>query len=106
MIRRNTAWAMLGASCLVLAACAGPTGSPSGSSPPPVPPLRPEVMDKPPVTTTPLIWQPGHWDWAGGGYVWVPGDFVPSAGHGNLWMPGYWANTPDGGWSWQPAHWM
>jgi hypothetical protein len=71
-----------------------------------VPPLQAETMGKPPVTTAPLIWQPGHWDWTGGGYAWVPGDFVPSAGHGVMWMPGYWAPTPDGSWGWQPAHWM
>jgi hypothetical protein len=100
MIGRWIACAMIGATCLAVASCAAP------SAPPPVPPLQAELMGKPPVTATPLIWQPGHWDWTGGGYVWVPGDFVPSAGHGSLWMPGYWANTPDGGWSWQPAHWM
>ena len=76
-----------------------------GSPYPPVPPLMAETMAKPPVTATPLIWQPGHWDWTGGGYVWQPGQFVPSEGHGNMWMPGYWAQT-DGGWAWQPAHWQ
>jgi hypothetical protein len=86
--------------CLTVAGCG------NGGSPPAVPPLQPEVMGKPPVTTTPLIWQPGHWDWAGGGYSWVPGTFVPSAGHSAMWMPGYWAQGEDGGWVWQPAHWM
>jgi hypothetical protein len=84
---------------LALAGCG------NAGAPPPVPPLQPEVMGKPPVTTTPLIWQPGHWDWTGGGYSWAAGSFMPSAGHGNLWMPGYWAQG-DGGWVWQPAHWM
>jgi hypothetical protein len=100
MMRRWTAGWQLGAACLALAGCAMP-----GGAPPAVPPLQPEAMGKPPVSATPLIWQPGHWDWTGGGYAWVPGDFVPSAGHGALWMPGYWAQTP-AGWSWQPAHWM
>lgn len=87
--------------CLAVASC-GNGGNPY----PPVPPLQPDAMGKPPVTTTPLIWQPGHWDWVGGGYSWVPGTFVPSAGHGNMWMPGYWAKGEGGDWVWQPAHWM
>ena len=88
------------ASAGLLAGC-GLEGNPY----PPVPPLRAETMAKPPVTVTPLIWQPGHWDWTGGGYVWQPGQFVPSEGHSNMWMPGYWAKT-EGGWVWQPAHWQ
>ncbi len=69
------------------------------------PPLRVEVMGKPPVTETELIWRPGYWDWTGAGYEWFPGDFVPRAGHGNLWMPGYWEKN-DQGWQWQRAHWV
>ena len=78
-----------------------------GSQPPypPPPPLRAESMGKPPVTETLLIWQPGHWDWTGGGYEWVPGSFVPREGHGELWMPGYWEKADDG-WHWRPAHWV
>jgi hypothetical protein len=63
-------------------------------------------MDKPPPTAEPLIWQPGHWNWTGGGYAWAPGEFVSSAGHGVMWMPGYWGQAPYGGYVWQPAHWM
>jgi len=92
--------AALGAACLALAACAV-----EANPYPPIPPLPPEAMGKPPVTATPLIWQPEHWDWAGGGYTLVPGEYVPATGHGNMWMPGYWAQSP-GGWAWQPAHWM
>jgi hypothetical protein len=72
---------------------------------PPIPPVRVEVMGKPPVTETLLIWQPGHWDWTGAGYQWVPGGYVPREGHGNLWMQGYWEKS-DIGWRWQPAHWV
>ena len=88
MIGRWTAGWMIGAICLALAGCA-----PQNNAPPAVPPLRAEAMGKPPVTTTPLLWQPGHWDWAGSGYVWTPGEFVPGAGHSNMWMPGYWARA-------------
>ena len=102
MTRGWTASWLLAATCIALANCAVPPNGP----PPPPPPLQPEVMGNPPVTTTPLIWQPGHWDWTGSGYAWRPGDFVPAAGHGNMRMPGYWAQAPDGSWAWQPPHWM
>ncbi len=72
---------------------------------PPVPEPRVEVMGKPPVTETLLIWQPGHWDWTGAGYEWIPGGFVPRGTHSDLWMPGYWDRT-DQGWRWVPAHWV
>ena len=106
MINRWTAGWMIGVVCLALASCVAPPPPPSHAGPPPVPPPQPEAMGKPPVTTTPLIWRPGHWDWSGSGYVWAPGDFEPSGGHSNMYMPGYWAQSPNGGWAWQPAHWM
>ena len=37
----------------------------------------------------PLIWQPGHWDWTGSSYVWVPGQYVDLARPQRTWMPGY-----------------
>jgi hypothetical protein len=75
--------------------------------PPPAPPPAPiaETIPLPPVSATPLIWQPGHWDWSGSSYVWSPGQFVPRGGHGELWMPGFWEQTPPG-WVWRPAHWV
>ena len=69
-----------------------------------IPPLIAETIPKPPVTAEPLMWQPGHWDWNGSGYVWAKGQYVPAMGHGNLWMPGWWQRTPSG-WAWQPPHW-
>lgn len=86
----------------LLTGCATP---PAETPPPPVPPLQAEVIPKPPVTATPLIWQPGHWDWNGAAYVWTPGQYIPRDGHGNLYMPGYWSKTTQG-WAWQPAHWL
>ena len=41
--------------------------------PVPVPAPMAETMPKPPVSAEPLIWQPGHWDWTGNAYVWIPG---------------------------------
>lgn len=87
----------------LLAGCV--SGTVSAINPyPPVPAPLAETMPKPPVTGEVLVWQPGHWDWNGTGYVWATGQYVPAAGHGQLWQSGYWDRTP-AGWSWQPAHW-
>lgn len=71
---------------------------------PPVPSDITETVPKPPVTAEALMWQPGHWDWNGNGYVWAKGQYVPAAGHGNMWMPGWWSHS-ESGWQWQPPHW-
>ncbi len=91
---------------LIAAFLAGCSGNEvvGGNPYPPVPANLADPIPMPPVAAEPLMWQPGHWDWNGSGYVWAPGLYVPAAGHGNLWMPGYWAHV-DGGWAWQPAHW-
>ena len=89
----------------LLAGCASETTTVASGNPyPPVPPPIQEQVPKPPVSAEPLMWQPGHWNWSGTGYVWQPGQYVPGAGHGPLFQPGYWAQTPSG-WAWQPAHW-
>jgi hypothetical protein len=90
---------------IVTAACLGLAGCYAAAPPmPPPPPPQAETIPNPPVSATPLIWQPGHWDWTGGGYSWVAGQYIPHDGH-SMWMPGYWAESP-GGWVWQPAHWL
>ena len=90
------------AAALALAGCYAP---PEFVSPyPPAPPVRAEEMPKPPVSAEPLIWQPGHWDWTGRGYVWLPGEWVARAGHGTMWQDGYWTFSA-GTWAWVPAHW-
>ncbi len=39
------------------------------------PPLRVEIIPSPPQGS--YVWQPGHWDWAGGNnYRWDPGRYV------------------------------
>jgi hypothetical protein len=91
-------------SVALLAGCTPPEATTVTNAHPPVPALIPETIPKPPVSAETLIWQPGHWDWTGGGYVWQRGQYVPAAGHGYLWMQGYWDHTP-AGWTWQPAHW-
>ena len=93
-----TAASLFGAAWL-LAGCAADV-PPAPIPPPPTA----ETVPLPPVSATPLIWQPGHWDWTGTAFIWAPGQFVPRAGHGEYWMPGFWDRI-DSGWIWRPAHW-
>jgi len=88
----------------LLAGCASQSTTASAPPFPPVPPPMQESIPKPPVTGESLLWQPGHWNWNGNGYVWQPGEYVPAAGHGNLFQTGYWQQTSSG-WQWVPAHW-
>jgi hypothetical protein len=93
--------AMLGA-VFAVAGCV--TNGPPSPVPAPIPAPMAETIPKPPVSPTPLIWQTGHWDWTGGGYVWVPGQYVAAEGHSNVWNPAFWERT-EAGWVWHPAHW-
>jgi hypothetical protein len=85
---------------LLLCACA------SSSTPPAqMPPPMAETIPKPPVSPVPLSWQPGHWDWTGSSFVWVPGQYVDAARASGTWMPPFWEKT-DSGWAWRSAHWL
>jgi hypothetical protein len=90
---------------LLIAGCVVQPATMMSNPNPSPPPVRVEAIPKPPVSEEPLIWQPGHWDWEGTGYVWREGDWVKRAGHGTQWQDGYWA-TSNGVWVWQPAHWL
>ena len=85
---------------LGIGACALP-----GPQHPPVPPIPVERVVAPPPSRTALIWRPGHFDWNGVAYSWVPGVWVERAGHGTLWQDGYWQDGPDDS-VWVPGHWM
>ena len=97
---------MIAAALLGLTLLGGCTSTTAGYPYPPVPPPQPEVIPKPPVTAVPLLWEPGHWNWTGAGYVWQPGRYVPRDGHGGMFMPGWWRENPSGAYQWVPAHWL
>lgn len=72
---------------------------------PPIPPTPAEQVPLPPRSSSTLIWRPGHFDWNGSAYVWIPGEWVERAGHGTLWQDGYWERAERGS-VWVPAHWI
>ena len=93
---RSCAFAIL----LLLGACATVSAPPA-----PIPPPMAESIPNPPVSPVPLTWQPGHWNWTGSSFVWVPGQYVDLGGRGGTWMPPFWQQT-NGGWVWQQGHWL
>ncbi len=68
----------------------------------PVPPLQQEVI--PPAPSTTVVWEPGHWNWNGARYVWVPGHYLERTAAGEHWVHGHWAQR-NGVWEWMPGHW-
>lgn len=67
---------------------------------PPVPARRAEVI--PPAPRGAVVWQPGHYQWDGAAYVWVPGRYV--ARRAGRWERGHWQRA-GGRWVWVPAQW-
>ena len=86
----------------VLLLCAAPAFAQPYPYYPPVPPPRYEVVPVAPPGS--LIWQPGHWQWSGRGYVWVGGRYVQRFPHYAQYTPGHWVRR-GGAWVWAPAHW-
>lgn len=84
---------------LLVAACTPIVAAPQ------IPEMPVERVPRPPPSTVNLIWQPGHFDWDGGGYRWIPGEWVPTEGHRRLWQDGIWQRAGDT-WVWSPAHWL
>jgi hypothetical protein len=69
---------------------------------PPPPALQTEVV-APPVVGQ--VWEPGHWQWNGGAYVWVRGHYIVRAVGVTHWEHGHWA-MQGGTWVWVPGHWV
>lgn len=67
------------------------------------PPALPQYY-QPAATQANLIWQPGYWGFAQGGFFWVPGTWVAAPQVGLLWTPGYWGWN-NGQYSWYPGYW-
>jgi hypothetical protein len=85
---------------MMLSGCAGGMGAP-----PDVPAPRPETIPMPYISAVEQVWRPGHWDWDGKGYRWIPGEYQQRTPQTNLWRSGVWERGP-GGWIWHPPGWM
>lgn len=100
MTRFHSGCLAIGLAITLVSACTQPL-----SPPPPVPPPQAESMPLPPISATELVWRPGHWNWDGTGYRWIPGQYEPRTSQTVMWRSGYWQQTPNG-WAWQPPGWM
>jgi hypothetical protein len=93
---------------LLLAGCAAAPPVITQMSCPTIPAARPaaHVAPLPPVSDTPLVLQPAHWDWVDGSYVWDQPEWVVPPWRGaSKWRDGFW--TPNGGGcAWTPGHFV
>ena len=89
------------AGLLALAGCDRPGTCPD------VPPVPEDAMPKPPVSEIAPTWQPGHVDWNGRDYGFVPGRWIIRTSPEPMWMPGHWTRDPGmAACRWVPAHWL
>jgi WXXGXW repeat (2 copies) len=87
---------------LAAALCvAGCVVTPANPYPAP-PPLQAEVVPTPAVGQ---VWEPGHWQWNGVQYAWVPGRYIAQAPGVTHWVHGRWV-LQGGAWVWVPGHWV
>jgi WXXGXW repeat (2 copies) len=75
------------------------------TSPGPPPPPHSELVPPPPPDMGPVVWQPGHWQLSGTGWIWQSGRYVPPPVGQTTWVPGRWLQQPSGSWSWVEGHW-
>jgi len=72
---------------------------------PPIPAPQDEVVPAPPVSSTPLIWQPGDYAWDGSNYVWTKGQWTQKQANATFWQDGHWEKQGSA-YVWVPGHWM
>lgn len=67
------------------------------------PPDKPEVP--PNALGADKVWTPGHWEWSGEAYVWIPGEVRTRPRPDALWFPGRWERLFNG-WVRVQGHWV
>ena len=50
------------------------------------------------------VWQPGHWQWTGHRYRWVPGHYIRAPYRGARWQDGRWDHRGNG-YAWTDGRW-
>lgn len=68
-------------------------------------PPAPRVEVIPAAPAERMVWNPGHWQWDGREYAWVPGHYVERPFREARWAPGHWIER-DGGWVWEDGRWQ
>jgi hypothetical protein len=65
------------------------------------PPLRAENPGRP---RDGYAWAPGHWEWSGHAYQWVPGSYIVEHGKAH-WVADQWQPMDGSQWRYLPGHW-
>ena len=73
-------------------------------NPYPAPPA-PRVEVVPSAPSSVVVWEPGHYQWNGATYVWIPGRYVQRVASMGHWEHGHWAHR-GGAWVWIPGRWV
>jgi hypothetical protein len=76
-------------------------------APMPPPPAMSELVPPPPASSTPTVWQPGHWRYTGVGsrpWSWESGQYTAVPPGATAWVPGQWQQQGSG-WVWREGHW-
>lgn len=68
------------------------------------PAVREEFVATPAGPPDRVVWIPGHYDWNGAAYYWVPGRYIDRPRPGLYWEPGRWVAV-GGRWEWYAGHW-
>jgi hypothetical protein len=68
------------------------------------PPLRREVIARPPGPRDRYVWDRGHWRWTARGYDWVPGRWIQRPRVHAVWVSGRWVYR-HGEWVWIDGRW-
>ncbi len=99
-MRLPTATALLGATLLASAACAGVHGRVFVATAPP-PPIAERVIVAPGPG---YVWVPGYYTWSGAAYVWVAGRYVRPPRGRHAWVAPHWERHRRG-WYFVEGHW-
>jgi hypothetical protein len=67
-------------------------------------PPPPRVEARPPPPNERVEWDPGHWNWNGREYAWMPGHYVERPRQNVRWEPGHW-DQRNGGYVWVEGGW-
>ncbi len=108
MIAAKTSMTRRGLFATLILGTAGLALTKTANAQPPYPPI-PGLRHEPPPPPPPgpshrFLWEPGHWQWNGVQYVWVPGRYIERRARHRHFVPGRWVMR-HGAWVWEPPYW-
>jgi hypothetical protein len=67
----------------------------------------PPMFEQPEISSNPraAVWRPGYWDYDGGNYHWVSGEWIARPSPTAIWSPDHWMQHTYG-WGFIPGYWQ